>query len=749
MLTYEAFLQSKRIFATPAGFDYPKDSLHPALFPWQRDIVYWALRRGRAAIFADCGLGKTLMQLVWAERVAHHTGKPVLILAPLAVAQQSAYEADKFDIEAMYCREADLGQSSIVLTNYERLHHFDASCYGGLVADESSILKNLDGKTRRALTAFAAIIPYRLCCTATPAPNDTMELVSHAEFLSIMTAKELLALFFKQDGLAVQKWRLRRHAVTDFWRFMASWSVAVRMPSDLGYANGDFVLPPLRHIGHEVSTAFIDRATLFPMEALTLSDRLAARRESVEVRVNMCAALVNTSHESWVVWCHLNRESAALTKAIPDAVEVTGADTTAKKERALLDFAAGKIRVLVTKPSIAGFGMNWQHCHNMAFVGLTDSYEEIYQATRRCWRFGQQHEVAVHMISADTEGAVVRNIERKEREATALMDHIVQNMQGLQLAKTTREEMTYSEHHWTGKAWDVRLGDSVQLIDHVPDDSIGLTVTSPPFPGMYAYSNSMRDMGNVKSLGELVDHLAYLMAPDKLLRATMPGRSCCLHLTQGVAFKGTDGYIGLKDFRGKVIEMMEAQGWIYYGEAVIDKDPQLKAIRTKDRGLLFKTLATNSEHMHMALADYLLQFLKPGDSPNPIRAGISERYKNEDGWITPEEWIEWAAPVWYRKTEHYPGGIAESDVLNAAVARESDDERHLCPLQLGVCERAIKLWSAPGDLVFDPFAGIGSVGHEAIRLSRRFLGFELKRSYAETAVKILASCKPPQMSFFS
>jgi DNA modification methylase len=285
-----------------------------------------------------------------------------------------------------------------------------------------------------------------------------------------------------------------------------------------------------------------------------------------------------------------------------------------------------------------------------------------------------------------------------------------------------------------GDDWALYHGDSISVLDGLPDDSVGLVVTSPPFPGMYAYTNSAHDMGNSTSIDQLMEHYRYLVAPDKLLRVMKPGRSAAIHLTQSVAFKGTDGYIGLKDFRGRVIQEMEAAGWIYYGEVTIDKNPQVKAIRTKDRGLLFKTLATDSSHMHMALADYLLQFRKPGDNVEPIRAGISEKYDNADGWITADEWIEWAAPVWYRADAGIPGGIRETDVLNVVQARETDDERHLAPLQLGVIERAVKLWSNPGDIVLDPFNGIGSSGYVSLKLRRRYIGIELKRSYWQSAI---------------
>ena len=294
--------------------------------------------------------------------------------------------------------------------------------------------------------------------------------------------------------------------------------------------------------------------------------------------------------------------------------------------------------------------------------------------------------------------------------------------------------------------WKMYLGDSVEQIDKIEDESVGLSIFSPPFPGMYAYTNSPRDMGNVKSIKEMVEQFRFLIGKKKLFRILKPGRSACIHLTQIPAFLGSDGYIGIKDFRGEIIKTMESEGWIYYGEVCIDKCPQVKAIRTKDAGLLFKSLAKDSSRMHMALADYLLQFRKPGENTEPIKAGISEKYQNMDGWITGDEWIEWAAPVWYRKTKDYPGGIKETDVLSTKTAKEVKDEKHICPLQLGVIERAIKLWSAPGDLVFSPFAGIGSEGYVAIKFNRQFVGIELKEGYYNQAINNLEMADREQIS---
>lgn len=366
---------------------------------------------------------------------------------------------------------------------------------------------------------------------------------------------------------------------------------------------------------------------------------------------------------------------------------------------------------------------------------MSDSYEQQYQAIRRCWRYGQTNPVNVYQIVSEADGDVVANINRKAKDHTAMMDNLVREMNIDSGQMATRDEMNYSENDAVGEGWRLMLGDSIQRIKEIPDESIGLSVFSPPFPGMYTYSNSPRDVGNCKDIGELIEHFSFMMRD--LLRITIPGRSCAVHLTQQVAFKGADGFMGLRDFRGKVIEKMSESGWVYYGEVLIDKNPQVKAIRTKDSGLQFKSLATDSARMHMCLGDYILQFKKPGDNPVPIRAGVSAKYENEDGWITAEEWIEWAAPVWYGEYRGIKGGIRETDVLNVAQARDTNDERHLCPLQLGVIERCVKLWSAPGETVFSPFAGIGSEGYESVRLGRKFIGIELKPSYFSSAVRNL------------
>lgn len=442
IVKYETFLRHKEITVPFSGIGINQADISPKLFDFQRDIVLWALKKGKAAIFAGTGLGKTLMQLEWAK----HIGGTVLILAPLAVSKQTISEGEKFGIAVNHCNsQEDVIDSGINITNYERMDRFDFSKFWGIVLDESSILKAQSGKIRSQLIEYCRQIPYRLACTATPAPNDLMELCNHSEFLGVMSSNEMLATFFVHDGGDTSKWRLKRHAVHDFWRWVASWSVMLTNPADLGYDGSRYNLPPLHISQHTVHTEK-QPETLFAVEALTLQERQQARRDSVQDRARECAALVNADTDQWLVWCNLNSEADALKALIPGAVEISGSDKPEVKEQAAVDFAAGKIRVLISKPLIFGMGLNFQRCHKMAFVGLSDSFEQYYQSVRRCWRFGQEAPVDVRIITADTEGAVVENIQRKEKQFEEMlrgMITVTQNITKDNIKATARQTKSY------------------------------------------------------------------------------------------------------------------------------------------------------------------------------------------------------------------------------------------------------------------------------------------------------------------
>lgn len=434
---YRQFLEGKRVADVPTGMvELPE--LPDYLFPHQGDIVRWALRRGRAAVFAGTGLGKTLMELLWGQAVACFTGMPVIIVTPLAVAHQMLREAARFGIEARFVSFHHEVGPGINITNYHRLENFDLSEFGGIALDESSILKNHAGHYRTMLIEAAKPIPFRLAATATPAPNDFMELGNHAEFLGVMPYFSMLATFFTHDGSDTKAWRLKGHAEADFWRWMASWAVMLRKPSDLGYPDDGYDLPPLTKRLHVVETDCHWDAhgqySMLPIQARTMSERSAARRDSLPARVAR-AIEITPDDVPYVWWCNLNAESEALTKGIAGAVEVSGADSDTVKERKLLDFSEGRIRVLVTKPTIAGFGMNWQHCWRTGVVGLNDSFEQLYQLLRRFWRFGQTREVLADFIAADTEGNVIANQERKETDAGRMAAAMVAHMADLSSAE--------------------------------------------------------------------------------------------------------------------------------------------------------------------------------------------------------------------------------------------------------------------------------------------------------------------------
>lgn len=429
---YAEFLARKAISDPMTGLENIPD-LPTCLFPHQRDIVAWALRRGRAALFAGTGLGKSLMELAWAQAVHTATGKDILHLAPLAVSAQMAREAEKFGIAARVVARQDDCVPGINITNYQKLDHFDLSRFGGVILDESSILKSTDGHYRTKLIEACQSIPFRLAATATPAPNDFMELGNHAEFLGIMSYTDMLATFFVHDGGETQKWRLKGHAENEFWKWMASWAVMLRKPSDLGYPNDGYDLPPLNFDQHIVAADYapnLDTGTLFPMQAETLQERIAARRSTVDERCKL-AASITPMDRPFVWWCNLNAEAETLAKLIPGAINLHGGLSESDKERILIDFSDGKISHLITKPSLAGFGMNWQHCADTGFVGLNDSFEQFYQAVRRFWRFGQAKAVTVRVIASELEGATVANIKRKEADADRMAAAMVMHMANL------------------------------------------------------------------------------------------------------------------------------------------------------------------------------------------------------------------------------------------------------------------------------------------------------------------------------
>lgn len=735
MENYKKFLESKKISHIESGFDC-KD-LHDKLFDFQKAIVKWSLKRGRSAIFADTGLGKTFQQVVWANEVVKHTNGNVIIFAPLCVAYQTKQLAkSELNIDVNYCRSQDQVVSGINITNYEMLDHFDASKFSGIVLDEASIIKSYDGKTTDKILDFSKNIPYRLSCTATPSPNDYMELGNQAEFVGVMSRTEMLAMFFIHDGGDTSKWRLKGHGEVKFWEWLSTWAVVVRKPSDLGFDDTGYILPELIMHEHIIENHNPIEGQLFNLPAVGLNEQRASKRESLNERVSAVAELVNKSDDPWMVWCHLNDESEELGKAIKDSVTVSGSDSIDHKESSMTGFSNGKIKRLISKPSICGYGMNWQHCNHTAFAGIDNSFESMYQAIRRFYRFGQTKPVHVHLFLSDAEIPVLDNIKRKEKQHNEMSARMVEHMQEFmkkEIFGMMPEKSEYKREVVKSEKYELHLADCVELASEIESGSIDYTVFSPPFASLYTYSNSDRDMGNSKSTSEFYQHFRFLV--DEMLRITRPGRLLSFHCMNLPTSKQNDGFIGIKDFRGDLIKMFVDAGWIYHSEVVIWKDPVTAMQRTKALGLLHKTIRKDSSMSRQGIPDYLVTMRKPGINDKPI-AHTKEEFPVD-------LWQRYASPVWF--------DINPSKTLQFRSAREGDDERHICPLQLEVIERAIELWTAKNDLVFSPFTGIGSEGYIAIKMGRRFIGSELKESYFNLAKKNLefSTKQEPQLDMFN
>lgn len=756
---YAEFLATKRPSIAYSGFEVAPESINPKLFAFQRDIVRWALRLGKAALFEECGLGKTAQQLEWARHIVAHTGGRVIIMAPLAVAHQTIREGEKFGVPVVYATDqAAAGNAPVVITNYERLDSFDPQQFMGVVLDESSILKSFTGKTKRALlTAFEAT-PYKLACTATPAPNDYMELGNHSEFLNVMQQSVMLARWFINDTQDTGTWRLKGHAAKDFWRWLTSWSVCLSQPHDLGehYRIEDFKLPPMRVNEHlvAVSQATLDRAhlngMLLPDTAPSSTELHKVKRDSLHERVAKAVGIVASLPENapYIVWCETNDEADALIKAIPEAIEVRGSHTALQKETRLTKFSDGDVRGIITKPDIAGFGLNWQHCSNQIFVGVAYSFERFYQSIRRSYRFGQTQEVHAHLIYGITEGNVVSVLKEKEAAFAEMQTAMNEAMHehGLFRAEPRLKGLTETENSIAeGKNWKMYLGDCVVESAKIASDSIDFTVYSPPFAETFVYSDKLADMGNCVDYNEFFSQYDFLAR--ELLRVTKPGRLVAVHCRDMLRLIGREGVAGLRDFPGELVRAHERTGWTFHSRVVIWKDPVVEMQRTKAHGLLHKNFVAHTDACRQGIADQLLIFRKfPADRENPVTQsrelgdyiGTQPPTANDIGFrgdsgaktaYSIAVWQRYASPVWF--------DIDQTNVLNYQAGRSENDEKHICPLQLDVIERAIDLWTNKGELVLTPFAGIGSELYSAVKLGRRAVGIELKPEYFNLACKTL------------
>ena len=724
MTEYKEFLQTKIKSRKDSGFDAP--DLNPSLFPFQRFIVDRALKAGRYAIFADCGLGKTFMQLEWAHRVHEYTGKDVLILAPLAVSGQTIQEGNRWGIPISHYGES----SGVQITNYDQLHNisdeFIAGC-AGIVLDESSILKNFEGKLKGAIIERFANTPYKLACTATPSPNDPMELGNHAEFLDVMSRNEMLAMYFVHDGGDTAKWRIKGHAQKSFFQWIGTWAVMLNNPSDIGYKMEGYDLPGLNLIERLVKTPKRENGLLFNDAIVNATNFNAELRQTKEQRLDLAAGIVNASKDNFIIWVKQNEEGEYLRRLIPGAVEVKGSDSAEYKESKLLGFANNEFRVLITKSKIAQFGLNYQNCHNQIFASLDFSFESLYQSVRRSYRFGQKDAVNIHIIATDTMGNVIQSIKNKQHNFEIMQKEMSDTINAAGINSMTSGN--YDTERIETDEYTIERGDCVQLIQNVPDEHVGFSVFSPPFAELYTYSSHVEDMGNSQDYQEFFTQFGFLI--EQLYRVMKQGRNVAVHCMDLPIQKGKHGYIGLRDFSGLIIQAFERVGFIYHSRVTIWKDPVTEMQRTKALGLLHKQVKKDSTMSRVGIPDYLLIFRKDGDRNDPVHCNIPV-----------DVWQKYASPVWM--------DVNYSDTLNFRDGREEQDEKHICPLQLPTIERAIHLYSNPGDVVFTPFMGIGSEVFQAVKMDRKGLGFELKESYFDLAAKNIASAvaAKTQMSLF-
>ena len=641
----------------------------------------------------------------------------MLILAPLAVISQTIKEGDKFGYKVEEINDTPFGkviEPGIYITNYDNMDNIEASHFSGIVLDESSILKNFQGKTRTALIDAFRSTPYKLACTATPSPNDTTEICNHSEFLDVMSRTEMLAMYFVHDGGSTSEWRLKGHAKQSFWDFVSTWAVMLNKPSDIGYDDEGYDLPPLNVVQEIVETPKRDNGMLFNSTAVSATDFHKELRETYQIRLDKVAEMVNAKpDENFIIWIGHDEEGKYLRKLLPDAVEVKGSDSKQYKKEMLLGFGVGKFRLLITKLKIAQFGLNYQNCHNQIYASLDFSFEATYQGIRRSYRFGQTETVNIYLITTDTMQNVKDAFDKKQaafREMqaamTTAMNRNIKNQITLKKMEVSNE---YKSDHC-----HIRLGDCVQLIQGIPDESVGFSIFSPPFAELYTYSDKIEDMGNSKDYKEFFTAFKFLV--HELYRVLWAGRNIAVHCMDLPIQKGKEGYIGLRDFSGMILQAFEDAGFIYHSRVTIWKNPVTEMQRTKALGLLHKQVKKDSAMSRVGIPDYLMVFRKEGEHEHPVHCDINV-----------DTWQKWASPVWM--------DIDYSNTLNAQSGRDQNDEKHICPLQLDTIERAISLWTNEGDTVLTPFLGIGSEVYEAIKLNRYGIGFELKESYFNEAIK--------------
>lgn len=716
-LDYYDFLETKQKNVIKSGFEIDESELNPMLFDFQKYIVKRALNAGKFAIFADTGLGKTAMQIEWANMVSKYINKPVLILCPLAVTRQTIDEGIKFNIPIN--RMADIEGSGIYITNYEQINNIDCSLFGGVILDESSILKNYNGKTKQLIIDSFKNTRYKLACTASPSPNDDLELGNHSEFLNVLPSQDMRAIYFtteksRKDG---NKYRLKKHGVKDFFRWVNSWGIMISKPSDIGFKDDRYNLPSLNMIERSVDVEMTDfeNGLLFKNTNVSATTFNKELKDKVENRMKEVAKIVNEEKpdETFLIWINIDLEGQLLRKLIPEAVEVSGSDKPEIKEKNLIGFANNEFRILITKKKIAQFGLNFQYVKNpnMIFASLDFSFEGTYQATRRMYRFGQTNEVNVYLITIATMENVKKAIEEKEYKFKRMRDNMIKQLnEGIdyKINAIDREEVKTAKYHAT-------KGDSTELIKEIPSESVNFSFFSPPFSNMYVFSDAVQDLSNCTNYDDFIKHFEFII--PELHRIMIDGRMIAMHLMQTTTLKGGDGYYSIVDFRGDVIRLFQKHGFYFHAEITIRKDPQLAAVRTKNHQLMWGTTKKNSLIVRPGLADYIIVMRKGKD------VDIEEEVNRG---IPFEKWCEYAEPIW--------GDINESDTVKYRDAKGSSDERHITATQKEPIKRLLMMYTNEGDTCYTPYSGSGTELCEFIKAGCYGIAHELKKSYFDQTI---------------
>lgn len=737
---YQEFLNSKIKRIQESGFDVDENSLNKQLFDFQKFIVKRALKSGRYAIFADCGLGKTFMQLEWANQVTRHTNKPVLILCPLAVSGQTIAEGERFGIEVQKLKSDVFGQG-IYITNYEQLENIDCSVFSGVVLDESSILKNFTGVYKNLIIDRFQTTQYKLACTATPSPNDLNEIGNHSEFLNVLDSQDMRSKWFVRDE-GMNNYRLKGHAKKDFYAWISSWAMMLVNPADLGFNGQSYTLPKLNYIEREIKTQTRDSYKMFNDVSVNATNFNQELRLTKIERLSEVVEIVNNSKENFIIWVKQNEEADYLKNLIPDAKEVRGNDKQEVKENLLLGFAKNEFRVLITKSKIAQFGLNYQNCHNQIFASLDFSFESLYQSIRRSYRFGQKNQVNIYLITTDTMQNVVNSIKQKEAQFLEMQAEMNKNINGEKYGLLEN----YEYREFKNENVFLMKGDTNIEIKRIPDKSVDLIIFSPPFSSLFTYSNYIHDMGNNESHEEFFKQYEFLL--KELYRILKPGRIMACHTKDLGVYKNSSGYTGMYDFTGEhneaVLNMIptewandttrknhketEKAGFKFHSKITIWCDPVLEMQRTKTQRLLYKTVTSDSTKTGIGMAEYVTIFKKWDGSDESTWEPVTNITKKN---FPLDTWQKWASPVWM--------DIKRTDVLNGHEGTALGDEKHIAPLQLEVINRIVNLWSNEGEMVFTPFLGIGSEAYVSVKNNRKAIGCELKDSYFDVAVKNVKS----------